>query len=159
VIATRILAFALAVPLVAQETGGNSWARVSSIPAGTRISIRLINGEVPRNSRPVKGVLNSVDENSVVLRGKDSSIRSIPRPSIRTLKVYQPVRNRTVAWYATGSAATFMLAGFPHLTPGSASPWDGEHLPITLLMAAALAVPVWLIASRATRYRVVYRAG
>ena len=95
----------------------------------------------------------------MVLHTRDSSLRSVPRSSIRALKVFQPVGKRTVAWIAGGGAAIFMLAGFPHLTPGSADPWDYEHRRMFLLLAAAVAGPVTLVALRATRYRVVYRVG
>ena len=137
----------------------DSWASVRTIPAGTRISIRLLDGQAREGSRLLKGTLESADEESVILRTKDSGQESIPRAAIQKLKVFQPVGKRTVAWFTTGSVTTFMLAGFPHLTPGSANPWDREHLPILLAIAAAAAVPVALIALRATRYRTVYRAG
>ena len=155
----RILAFALAVPLAAQEAQVHSWASVRTIPAGTRISIRLLDGEARGRPRLLKGILESADEDSVVLRTKDSGLESVPRAAIRKLKVFQPVGRRTVAWITTGSVTTFMLAGFPHLTPASADPWGREHRSIFLSIAAAVAVPVALIALRATRYRTVYRAG
>ena len=154
-----MLAFALAVPLAAQDAQVDSWASVRTIPAGTRISIRLLDGEARAGSRLLKGTLESVDKESVVLRTKDAGKESVPKAAIRRLKVFQPVGKRTVASFATGSVSAFMLAGFPYLTPGSANPWDGEHLPILLAVAAATAVPIALIAFRATRYRTVYQAG
>lgn len=155
----RILAFALAIPLAAQEAHVDSWASVRTIPAGVRISIRLLDGETRAGSGLLKGTLESADGESVVLRTKDSGLESVPRVAVRKLKVFQPVGKRTAAWFTTGSVTAFMLAGFPHLTPGSANPWDGEHLPIFLAIAAAAAVPVALIAFRATRYQTVYRVG
>ena len=154
----RMLAFALAVPLAAQEAQVDSWVNVRTIPAGTRISIRLLDGEAREGSRLLKGTLESAEKESVVLRTKDSRQESVPKAAIQKLKVFQPIRKRAVAWLSTGSVTTFMLAGFPHLTPGSANPYDGEHFPIVLAIAAAAAVPVALIALRATRYRTVYRA-
>ncbi len=156
---SRILAFALAVPLAAQEAHVDSWANVRTIPAGMRISIRLLDGQARGGPRLLKGTLDSADADSVVLRIKDSGLESVPKAAIRRLKVFQPVGKRSVAWITTGGVTTFMLAGFPQLTPGSANPWDGEHLPIFLAIAAAIAVPVALIALRATRYRTVYQAG
>ena len=156
---TRILAFALAVPLAAQEAYVESWESVRTIPAGMRISIRLLDGEIRGGPRLLKGTLESADADSVVLRTKHSGLESVPRAAIRKLKVFQSVGKRSVAWITTGGVTTFMLAGFPQLTPGSANPWDGEHLPILLAIAAAVAVPVALIALRATRYRTVYQAG
>lgn len=137
----------------------DSWASVRTIPTGTRISIRLLDGEAREGSRLLKGTLESADGESVVVRTNHSGQESVPRAAIRRLKVFQPMGKRTVAWLTTGSVTTFMLAGFPHLTPGSANPWDREHLPIFLAIAAVVAVPVALIALRATRYRTVYRVG
>lgn len=154
---SRILALALAVPLAAQEARVNSWATVRTIPAGTRVSIRLFDGGPQRAPRRFKGTLESAGADSVVLRTKDGLLESVPRASIRKLNVFQPVGERGVAWVAAGGATAFMLAGFPHLTPGSANPYDGEHLGILLMIAAAVAVPVLLITLRATRYRMVYR--
>ena len=154
---TRILALALAVPLAAQGARVDDWAIVRTIPVGTRVSIRLLDGERQRAPRNLKGTLESAEEDSVVLRTRDAVLESVPRASIRKLKVYQPVGKRAVAWVTAGGVTTFMLAGFPRLTPGSADPWDREHLPIFLTIAAAVAVPVLLITLRATRYRTVYR--
>lgn len=137
----------------------DSWASVLTIPTGTRISVRLLNGETRAGRRLLKGTLESAEEDSIVLRTKDSGLESVPRAAIRKLKVFQPIGKRSVAWITTGGVITFMLTGFPQLTPGSANPWDSEHLPILLAIAAAAAVPVALIALRATRYRTVYQAG
>lgn len=155
----RILVFALAIPLAAQAARMDTWASVLTIPAGTRISIRLLDGEAREGSRLLKGTLELADEESVVLRAKDSGQESVPKAAIRRLKVFQPVGKRAVAWFTTGSVTTFMLAGFPHLTPGSADPWGREHVPVFLAIAAAAAVPVALIALRAKRRRTVYQVG
>lgn len=137
----------------------DSWASVLTIPTGTRISVRLLDGGAREGRRLLKGTLESAEDDSVVLRTNDSGLESVPRTAIRRLKAFQPIGKRTVAWITTGGVTTFMLAGFPQLTPGSANPWDREHLPILLAIAAAVAVPVALIALRATRYRTVYQAG
>ena len=59
--------------------------KASATPAGTRISIRLLDRVVPRNPLRLSGVMDSVNEDSLVLRARDSSFRFVLRSSIRTL--------------------------------------------------------------------------
>lgn len=155
---TRTLALALALLVAASEPAAASWASVRAIPPGTRVTVRLLDREVPRGERLIKGKLESATADSVTLRTKDSILRSIPKPAVRKVRAYRPPFKRNIAWIVAGSVGVFMLGAFPHMTPGSADPWDREHRGIMLMLAAAVTVPVSFLAFRLTRMKTVYRA-
>lgn len=66
---SRMLALALAIPLVAQATQRHLWASVRAISVGSRVSVRTLDKSwVPQGEELVKGTLESVSEDSLVVR-------------------------------------------------------------------------------------------
>lgn len=113
---TTIRSFACAVALLlASEPAAASWGRVQAVPSGTRASVQVPNRPAAKGQRVTRGSLESVTEDSVVVRTKDSALRSIPRNRILRLKVYVLASKRGKAWAITGSLAAVSLWVFPYV--------------------------------------------
>ena len=125
---TTIRSVACAVALLlASEPAIASWGRVQAIPSGTRVSVQVPNRLAAKGQRVTRGALDSVTGDSVVVRTKDSALRSIPRNRILRLKVYVPASKRGKAWAITGCLAAVSLWVFPYVAGGGTPPSDNKH--------------------------------
>ena len=155
---TTIRSFACAVALLlASEPAAASWGRVQAIPSGTRVSVQVPNRLAAKGQRVTRGSLESVTEDSVVVRTNDSALRSIPRNRILRLKVYVPASKRGKAWAITGSLAAVSLWVFPYVAGRGTPPSDNKHGGILYLIAAAVSIPVSVVVHPRARWNTVYR--
>ncbi|MDE0105309.1 MAG: hypothetical protein OXN89_23280 [Bryobacterales bacterium] len=148
---SRTLAFLLAIPVLGQEAVSDPWARVRSIPPGTRMEIS------PPGEGTVKGRFDSLTYGSIALRSTRSAIRSVQRSSVERVRVRIPITEREAGWIVSAGIAGFMLGPFPYLTPGTASPWARGERNVFLLVVAAVTVPASLLVLHMTRWKVVCR--
>ena len=150
---TRMLALAIAIPLAAQTTHGHSWASVRALAVGSRISVHTLDKSwVPQREGLVKGTLESVSEESLVLRTEVSSLQSIPKSSIRKVKVFRAPRKRM--------AVTLITSGLTAILMFGVIPDKLYDIPksIMLPLAAGVTAPVTYFVYRGMRMRTVYRA-
>lgn len=150
---TRMLALAIAIPLAAQTTHRDSWASVRALPVGSRVSVHTLdNSWVPQREGLVKGTLASVSEESLVLRAEVSSLQSIPKSSIRKVKVFRAPRKRM--------AVTLITSGLTAILMFGVIPDKLYDIPksIMLPLAAGVTAPVTYFVYRGMRMRTVYRA-
>lgn len=148
-----MLALALAVPLVAQASQRHLWASVRAISVGSRVSVQTLDKSwVPQREELVKGTLESVSEDSLVLRAGVSQLRSIPRSSILKVKVFQGSGKRNVVALATSGLTAILMFGV--------IPNKLYDIPksIMLAIAAGVTAPVTYFVFRGTRTKTVYRA-
>ena len=82
---------------------------------------------------------------------EDSSLRSLPRSSIRKLKVYQPPRKRYLAQVCSGLTESFMFGWLPHKL------YD-IHAWFLLMVGTAVTAPVVYVTFKGLRWKLVYRA-
>ena len=151
----RWLSLALTL-LLASEPLAASWDRVRAIPPGTRVLIQVPDRLAPRGQRVTPGAMESVSEDSVVVRTKNSALRSIPRNRILRVKVSVPIGKRGKAWAISGSLAAFMFLVFPYLAPPGVHPSDHKYLGIVYAIAAGVSIPVSVVVHRRDRWRTVY---
>ena len=147
------LALSLVIPIAAQADDRHTWARVRALPADSVVKVRLIHtAYVPPAMRFVTGMLESASDDSVVLRLGNSALHSIPMPSIRNLKVYQPPRKRYLAQICSGLTAAFMFGWIPRKL-------YGVYTWFLLSVGAGVTAPVVYFTFRRARWKLIYRAG
>ena len=150
---TWMLALAIATPLAAQTTHRHSWASVRPLPVGIRVSVQTLDKSwVPQREGWVKGTLESVSEDSLVLRAEVSSLQSIPKSSIRKVKVFRPPRKRMVVTLITSGLTAILMFG---VIPDKFYDFPKS---IMLPLAAGVTAPVTYFVYRGVRMRTVYRA-
>lgn len=148
--AARTVPLVLAV-LVVPGSLAASWASVQALTPDTRVLVRVPDRLAPRGYRVVRGQFSSADADSVAVRTKDSSLRSIQRNRVLLVKVRVPPRKRTVAWVVTGGALfAFILVaadGWPHM--------DSKKGAVGF--SGAVTLPAIPVAFRLSRWKTLYR--
>ena len=138
------LLFLLLPLLLALEPVRASWDAVQALPAGTRISVVTLD-------KPWTGRFESASADSVVLCARGKSLRSIPKSSIRKVKVRKPPGRR---WAAVGVAA---LTGTLALVVIPEKLYD-VYKQVTMGLGLAATVPTVYAMYRVARPRTIYRA-
>lgn len=149
----RLLALAIAIPLAAQTTHGHSWASVRALAVGDRVSVHTLDTLwIPQREGLVKGTLDSVSEDFLVLCAEVSSLQSIPKSSIRKVKVFRAPRKRMAVTLITSGLTAILMSG---VIPDKLYDFPKS---IMLPPAAGVTAPVTYFVYRGMRMRTVYRA-
>ncbi|MDE0123673.1 MAG: hypothetical protein OXN97_03755 [Bryobacterales bacterium] len=149
----RLLALAIAIPLAAQTTHGHSWASVRALAVRDRVSGHPLDTLwIPQREGLVKGTLDSVSEDSLVLCAEVSSLQSIPKSSIRKVKVFRAPRKRMAVTLITSGLTAILMFG---VIPDKLYDFPKS---IMLPLAAGVTAPVTYFVYRGMRMRTVYRA-
>lgn len=134
----------LLVLLLALEPVRASWDAVQALPVGTRISVVTLD-------KSWTGRFESASMDAVVLCAKGKLLQSIPKSSIRKVKVRKPQGRR---WVAVGVAT---LTGSLALGVIPEKLYDYPKQ-ITVGLGLAATVPTVYAMYRVARPRMIYRA-
>lgn len=132
----------------------SDWSNVQSIDRGMHVRITLLDRQIPRESRRLRGVLASADESSVSAVLPDGSTRMFGKNTIRRVAVRRPLLKRRSAWITTGIVAGLMQALVVRPMVGDDWRWGGA----TTLVGILVYLPVWGITILKTSHVVVYDA-
>lgn len=127
------------------------WSNVQDIAPGRQVRITLLDKQIPRESRRLRGVFASADESSVSAVLPDGSTRTLERVAVRRVAVRRPLLKRQGAWIATGITAGVVQATLGRYVAGDWG-WGGA----TATFAMLIYLPVWGITTLTMSHNVVY---
>ena len=128
-----------------------SWETVRAITPESGVLVRVRDSLAPRGVRLVRGRFAAADAESVTVRTKDSSLRSIQRNRVLLVKARLPPRRRTAAWIATGGAVIAFIAVTAKYWPHTDSKKG------IVGFSGAVTLPAIPIAFRLSRWNTLYR--
>ena len=127
------------------------WSSVQNIAPGRQVRITLLDKQIPRESRRLRGVFASADASSVSAVLPDGSTRTLERAAVRRVAVRRPLLKRPGAWIATGITAGVVQATLGRYVAGDWG-WGGA----TATFAMLIYLPVWGITTLTMSHKVVY---
>lgn len=130
----------------------SDWSNVQNIAPGGHVRITLLDRQVPRESRRLRGVFASADESSISAVLADGSTRTLEKQAVRRVAVRRPLLKRRSAWITTGVVAGLMQALVVRPMVGDDWRWGGA----TTLVGILVYLPVWGITILRTSHVVVY---
>lgn len=130
----------------------SDWSNVQNIAPGRHVRITLLDRQIPRESRRLKGVFASADESCISAVLTDGSTRTLERLAVRRVAVRRPLLKRRSAWITTGVVAGLVQALVVRPMVGDDWRWGGA----TTLVGILVYLPVWGITILKTSHVVVY---
>lgn len=129
----------------------SDWSNVQNIAPGRQVRITLLDKQIPRESRRLRGVFASADESSISAVVADGSTKTFEKQAVRRVAVRRPLLKRPGAWIATGITAGVVQATLGRYVAGDWG-WGGA----TATFAMLIYLPVWGITTLTMSHKVVY---
>ena len=140
---------------LAAQTTTSDWSRLSSVPTGSKLSVKL------RNGNKVDGTLSSVSDTAVTLMVKNAS-RELKRDDIRTVHLVggNSVKKATLLGLAVGAGVGAAAGAIHDVSNNDDVPdFDLPATPFTTVLGAGVGAISGFFIGRAGKKRVlVYEA-